>query len=225
MTRQLQRGYVAGAALSARVAVLAAGTVIAAAAALAACTSAPATAPLPQPTRQVRVSPVAPDGSPAAGYRIASTVTGASCEPGSEAIGQAYRCVAGNRLYDPCWAARQSRPAVVCLAVPWSKTVTRLELTGSLPALPPQGTGKGEPWGVQLAGGQRCDLLQGAHSTFGGRVIDYECNPELLLLRGLDQAGSRWRARSVVSRAGGALSAGPAEEITIAWYGSPDTFR
>ena len=51
----------------------------------------------------------------------------------------------------------------------------------------PEGPGSSEPWGVELASGQRCVLLQGAHSLFAGRVIDYYCNASLSLLRGLTE--------------------------------------
>lgn len=189
---------------------------------LAACSSAPTPTALTA-TRQVHVSPVGADGSPVSGYTVTKTASRAGCEPGSEAIGQAYRCFAGNFLYDPCWAVRAGTPTVLCLAVPWSMTVIRLHVGAPLGAIPPT-PAPTEPWGVELADGQRCQLLQGAHSAFRGRVIDYLCTSRLSLLRGLSTTSAVWRAASVIETAGKQAS-GPSEQIKIAWFGSPDRYR
>ncbi len=177
-------------------------------------------------TQRVRVSPVTAAGAQAGRFRIASTAANAMCEPGSEAIGQAYRCFAGNAIYDPCWAEKATTPTVLCLPYPWSRSEVRLRVRGTLGAIPGQGgPGLGEPWGLALAGGQRCLLAQGAHTEFAGRVIDYFCSAKLWLLRGLTESGPVWRASSVIASAHGKLSRGPAEEIRIAWFGRPDAFR
>jgi len=190
---------------------------------LAACGSA---APHPAAltaTRQVHVSPVGPDGSALSGFRTTQTVADASCEAGSEAIGRAYRCFAGNFVYDPCWAERAGTPTVLCLPFPWSVADIRLEVGAPLSAIPAE-PGTSEPWGVELADGQRCVLLQGAHSLFAGRVIDYYCNAQLSLLRGLNQTGPVWRAAGVTGAAGN-QALGPSEQIRIVWFGSPDSYH
>ena len=193
---------------------------------LAACGSAPGRPAGLTATRQVHVSPVGPDGSPVRGFRTIKTASHAGCEPGSEAIGRAYRCFAGNFLYDPCWAERGGTPAVLCLAFPWSVTDIRLDLSAPLSAIPVAAgpAAPAEPWGLELAGGQRCVLLQGAHSVFDGRVIDYYCSPRLSLLRGLLESGAIWRAASVIVVAG-KQALGPSEQIKTAWYGRPDSYR
>jgi hypothetical protein len=170
-------------------------------------------------TRQVHVSPVSQDGAPIQGFAATTTVANASCEPGSEAIGQAYRCVAGNAIYDPCWAERAATPTVLCLAHPWSVTAIRLKVDAALGSIPPAAAS--EPWGVELANGQRCELFQGAHSLFDGRVIDYYCTSGLSLLRGLTTSSAVWRAASVTTT-GSNQALGPREQIRIAWYGSQD---
>ncbi len=194
-----------------------------AAAVLAACGAAPARPAALTATRQIHVSPVGADGSPVRGYRTVATVAGANCESGSEAIGRAYRCFAGSSLYDPCWAVRVGTPTVLCLGYPWSVAVVRLAVGAPLSAISAE-PGVGEPWGVELANGQRCLLLQGAHSLLAGRVIDYYCNAQLSLLRGLTRTAPVWRAASVTGAAG-KQALGPSEQIRIAWFGSPDTYR
>jgi hypothetical protein len=188
---------------------------------LAACASSPAQPAGPATTQQLRVAPVTAGGQPAEGYRVASTQDHANCEPGSEAIGQAYRCFAGNTVYDPCWAQKATTPTALCLPYPWSRTDVRLLVSAPLGAIPNEGgAGLGEPWGVELADGQRCVLAQGAHGEFDGHVIDYYCNAGLSLLRGLDESGPVWHASSVTTTSG-QQARGPAEAIRIAWFGRP----
>lgn len=171
-------------------------------------------------TQTVHVSPVTRAGAAVEGYRVTSRASDASCEPGSEAIGEGYRCSAGNYLYDPCWAEKTATPTVLCLAEPWLRTVAQLQLNAALPAIPHANGGSVEPWGLQLADGNRCLLAQGAHNAFDGTVLDYYCTSRLALLRGLNRTRTTWTARSVVDTHG-KLSRGPTEKIEIAWYGSP----
>lgn len=195
---------------------------------IAGCGSSPATVPVrgggAAPTRQVHVSPVTSAGVAVPGYRVTSRASGASCSPGSEAIGQAYRCFAGNAVYDPCWPAKTSSPTVLCVADPWLRTAAELKVSSALGAIPATGTNASEPWGVQLVSGQRCVLAQGAHNEFSGQVVDYYCTPGLALLRGLNRKPATWTAHSVLTKAG-KLAVGPVEQIQIAWYGSPARYH
>jgi hypothetical protein len=174
-------------------------------------------------TLKVYVSPVTSAGSPAGGYQVTSRASDASCEAGSEAIGEGYRCSAGNYIYDPCWAEKAAKPTVLCLAEPWLHTVAELRLNSALPSIPREHGGRIEPWGVQLADGNRCGLVQGAHNPFDGTVLDYYGTTGLALLRGLNYRRTTWAARSALDRHG-KLADGPTEKIEIAWYGSPARF-
>ena len=186
---------------------------------LSACGSASPAASAPPKTKIVYVSPVTPAGAPAGQYRITSTATSATCIPGSEAIGQAYRCFAGNFIHDPCWPVKNAAVSVLCLAYPWSHAATRLTVKSPLAAIPSE-RGIGEPWGVQLADGKRCALIQGAHPVFARHVIDYYCSSSFFLLRGLDKTSLSWLAHSVTSSSGH-MAIGPAEKIVLAWFGRP----
>jgi hypothetical protein len=224
MASVLSRARPSGAAPPLGAAFRAAAAAAITAGVIAGCGSAPATVAVggsgAAPTRQVHVSPVTGAGVAVRGYRVISRASGASCEPGSEAIGQAYRCFAGNVVYDPCWPAKAASPTVLCVADPWLRTAAELKVSSALGAIPATGANAGEPWGVQLASGQRCVLAQGAHNEFSGQVIDYYCTPGLALLRGLNRKPATWTARSVLTKAG-RLVRGPAEQIQIAWYGNP----
>ena len=116
-------------------------------------------------TRQVYVAPVTSAGRPVAAYSVTSRASDAYCEAGSEAIGEGYRCSAGNYLYDPCCPVKAAKPTVLCLAQPWLHTVAELRLGSALPTIPREHGASIEPWGVQLANGNRCELAQGAHTV------------------------------------------------------------
>ena len=200
----------------------------AAAAVVAGCGSAaPATVSVQDAphTQKVYVRPVTSTGAAVRGYRVTSHAAGAQCSAGSEAIGLAYRCFAGNGVYDPCWAQKAPAPTVLCVPDPWARTAAQLRVAAPLTAIPrADAGGVADPWGVQLSGGQRCVLAQGAHNAFRGQVIDYYCPSGLSLLRGFDHKAATWTARSVVDKSG-KLANGPLEKITIAWYGRPAQFR
>ena len=174
----------------------------------------------PAPTQKIYVSAVDSQGILAAGLQVTSTAGHASCEPGSEAIGLAYRCFAANGVHDPCWAGAQAAaPSVLCLRSPWSGNVTKLAVNGKLAPL--RGSaGNVPPWGLQLTDGQKCLLVQGTHDSFDGRAVDYYCNSGEVVLHGLNTTGAQWRAQTAFDT-GGQYSMGHAKGITVAWFGVP----
>ena len=98
------------------------------------------------------------------------------CVPGSDSVGDAYRCFSGNGIHDPCWAddGSPSTPTVVCQQEPWDTSVTQFTVPSGLEPfdqnLP---IDRNYPWGVQLTDGERCIALQGAHDNYDGSVVDY----------------------------------------------------
>jgi hypothetical protein len=85
-----------------------------------------------------------------------------------------------------------------------------------------------EPWGVELASGERCTAEQGAHDEFGGRVVDYSCErkgraDDRVLLRGINRSRRRWSIGSAIfEQRSGRYERGPRLTITTAWYALPD---
>jgi len=153
---------------------------------------------------------------------------------GSDSAGNLYRCAAGRVIYDPCWRDEEnpSSPAVLCQVQPWDKSVIRLRLGGKLePVLGrPRDPGAGAPWGLQLASGERCVAVQGAHEvTSGGRAFDYYClsragkPDQRALLRGFDRSRPRWRVTSTTydSRRG-SLEPGRAIGVVKVWYAAQE---
>ena len=113
------------------------------------------------------------DGSltvPVAGHQRGTCFTASIAAPGSSA----YRCFAGNRILDPCFAAPgTSHPhTLACVATPWAPA-TLLRLHGSLPHAKPVGPVR--PWAAELAGGLRCVASTGTVPSVAGISLGYTC--------------------------------------------------
>lgn len=172
------------------------------------------------------VTPFTRDGHLRPGLRVTLTVAG-SCRPGSDALpNNVYRCGALNSIVDPCWRdVRAASPQVVCLLVPWARTVIRLRLAAPLGPSSGETDLKAEPWGITLRSGARCRAFQGAHDTVTGRegspVIDYYCGKTIALVRGIDRSHPVWTIRAAritnnLSRPYVLIGRVP---IATAWYG------
>jgi pimeloyl-ACP methyl ester carboxylesterase len=183
---------------------------------------------LTAPTRIVDLAPVEANGLPEPGDAITDRGA-AQCEAGSDSAGQAYRCFAGNGIYDPCWLDNgdPAQSTVLCQEEPWSTQTIRLTVpAGGLPSFlgPAQRIDLGFPWGVQLSDGERCIAEQGSHGTFEGKVVDYACGTSYdhVLLRPLTRAAPQWTYQSAFCGASGSCAPGPLEHVAIAWYANPD---
>jgi hypothetical protein len=129
-------------------------------------------------------------------------VRGGRCDIGYTYVGEiAYRCDAGEYLYNACWREGPNPTEfVICTGTPWQKMVTRLRSKHLLlyPGVTyePAAT---YPWAIELTDGNRCVVLQGAHSSVPDRgrsyTIDYLCRPgPLVLMREGIRRGRVWQA-------------------------------
>ena len=183
---------------------------------------------LPSGTITADMAPVNADGQPAAGYTITDGGTAQSCEAGSDVAPQAYRCFAGNDVYDPCWLdnADATQDSVLCQPDPGEASAVRFTVaSGGLPAFlgAPQPVNPTFPWGVRLADGEDCAAVQGTHDIDNGKIVDYACGSdyEHVLLRPVHRAASLWTFQSAYSHGTG-YRPGPVEDVTTAWYAVPD---
>jgi hypothetical protein len=189
-----------------------------------------------QATEVLSVEPVDANYQPIAGLAIRDRGSASSCGAGSDSVSNAYRCFSGNGVYDPCWTDNSdpAAAAVLCLLRPWEKQATRftLEQGGLQPFYtPPIPNSALQPWGVELATGERCIAAQGAHDTVNGghRVVDYGCvnksgrRDDRVLLRGIERNRPRWRiATAFYNRRTGRYKLGAKIFIDTAWYAIPD---
>lgn len=109
---------------------------------------------------------------------VAARRTG-SCFSTSVAVprADAYRCLAGNSIEDPCFASpvATSPPTVACVPAPWDEA-TVLTVTGTLPAASGVRLAD-DPWALQLANGARCVASTGTVPSVGAMSLNYVCGP------------------------------------------------
>lgn len=114
-----------------------------------------------------------------------------------------YRCFFGNYVIDPCWAADyNSTPTrtVLCMPLPWSRDVVRLDTNGLPRPSGPVGHDLGSPWGVQLASGEKCGAVQ-PDREYRGRVVDHLCDMKsrLVLLGRIHRSREPWAFDSAIA--------------------------
>jgi len=108
----------------------------------------------------------------------------------------AWRCIADNSIYDPCFNIPGNSQAVICDASPLSgSTGFKLNLTESLPARGSVSPVK-SAWAFELADGTKCIFMGGATASFEGERVNYSCSDGWVILGEL-QEGQVWTARKV----------------------------
>jgi len=90
----------------------------------------------------------------------------------------AWHCMAGSEVYDPCFSSPKASGVVLCVTAPWRKSGVKVRLQRPLPK-PSSKSGapsaKDQPWALQLYSGQTCLLTSGAAVVVGGQSLDYTC--------------------------------------------------
>jgi hypothetical protein len=114
--------------------------------------------------------------------------------------GDAWRCLAGNEIFDPCFAFG---PAVVCGVNPATdKQGFRLVLDKPLPSTPTMTAEANTGWLIQLANGTICNRATGARGMVDGQMTTYYCtskNPDdSAAVLGELKTGTVWTAEVVV---------------------------
>jgi hypothetical protein len=106
----------------------------------------------------------------------------------------AYRCMQGNAIHDPCFAATAHSRSVACFIDPWHPVVM-LTLNRALPAHPPAAR-NALPWVIETTDGRRCVFLTGATAPMGGERINYGCIGGSYLIGSPDRRNPLWTIRS-----------------------------
>ncbi|HEY9845053.1 MAG TPA: hypothetical protein V6D03_02550 [Candidatus Caenarcaniphilales bacterium] len=133
-----------------------------------------------QPSRsatQIRIFTPFNTGGLNIGLAVTDRAQG-TCMGGSLAAAtrpDAWRCSAGNRIYDPCFEnTLGNRNVLACAEPPWTANVVLLRLTAPLPTNNNRADrSKTLPWALELANGQRCTLLTGATGLIAGMRVNY----------------------------------------------------
>jgi serine/threonine-protein kinase len=141
--------------------------------------------------------PFAPNGKVNSALTVARTVDG-KCFAGSiaDARADAWRCLAGNTLLDPCFQnPLGSTDEVGCISDPTKPELTLLKLKSPLP-VESGNTGKGIPgnWVIQLEDGHICTMITGTSGSVFNKRINYQCNGNLVVVGNLDRSQAVWVA-------------------------------
>jgi hypothetical protein len=142
-----------------------------------------------------------------AGLTVTANVSGVC---GSESLmtpgrPDAWDCLGDdNQVYDPCFenpfAATSSADApgeVACMTSPFVDEVVLLTLDAPLDRekeVAPDADAESWnlPWGLELAGGERCLLLANIEVVLAGEAVHYECADGGTILGGVDRRQPLW---------------------------------
>lgn len=137
------------------------------------------------------------------GFTIYHTVAGNCWEHSlSTDRPDAWRCMAGNSIYDPCFSGSPHNDEVACADEPFSKSVVIMTLKGKpkfgdmpiVNGLQP----KGEPWAIQLTDGDKCSFSTGATDVADGERLNYECKGDKWLIGSTKRTTQPWTIGSIV---------------------------
>jgi len=159
-----------------------------------------------------------PTGVLRPGLKTLGTASG-SCLGSSDSVmaSDAFRCNAGNLIYDPCFGPPGPGTAVIvaCFQAPWDGAEL-LRLTSPLPAVStPVATALAGPWALELNSGLHCIQANGALPAVGGDIMFYTCDPSNNGLAGdLDTSVEPWTAKYAPSAHAGLET----QPVRMAWY-------
>lgn len=146
---------------------------------------------------QVRIfKPFNPNGDLVVGLAVTGKIEGSCWTESLAAPGRpdAWRCMAGNTIYDPCFASLAGSE-LACAQEPWAANAVLLTLHSPLPerTAPTGPLLTGLPWALELENGRRCTLLTGATTGIAGMRLNYGCTGDTYAVGDIDRSLPRWR--------------------------------
>jgi hypothetical protein len=130
----------------------------------------------------------------------------------------AWRCITGNIILDPCFDSAARDPnIVVCADSPWAHSAVLLRLTEPLPVA--AGNAGWEhpelPWALELANRDRCVVASGATFMVAGLRANYACATGAWVIGEVDRRRPPWSVFYLRSRDSSVLQA---VGVRVAWY-------
>jgi hypothetical protein len=174
----------------------------------------------PAPETGVRLlTPFGPGRTLQRGAVVTERVDGRCFAPSIAVEGRpdAWRCMSGNRIMDPCFEGwRDGATVLACARAPWAPSVALLTLTEPLPDAPrPGAVGlDARPWALELADGSRCTFLTGATSAVAGLRVNYGCEGGAWIVGDVDRRSPVWKAWVITEDGAVAERRG----VRTAWY-------
>jgi hypothetical protein len=147
-------------------------------------------------------SPWTSSGKMRPDFHVVETVSG-NCwtDSLSTSRGDAYRCMAGDSIYDPCFAPAGHPHAVAYSADPFAKRVVLFTLKKPLPSAPNPTTQwlqpHNQPWGLVLTNAEKCVFETGATDAVHDERLNYQCKDPRWIVGTVDHSTPLWTAQSV----------------------------
>jgi hypothetical protein len=108
----------------------------------------------------------------------------------------AWRCMAGNGLMDPCYQRIMGDEKQLACPVggPWPANVVLLTLTQPLPQEDRKEPSRDSvlPWALELVNGQKCTQFTGATAPVAGMRINYGCPGGFTVVGDIDRSQPIW---------------------------------
>jgi hypothetical protein len=160
------------------------------------------------------------DGKQLAKNLVVDSKVSGSCWTGSIAMSgrsDAWRCMVGNDISDPCYAGYLSTDHVAVCGGPFSLRVVVIKLTAPLSASDanqPTGT-RGDPSALELGDGSRCEMITGATNAVDGMRLNYGCYGNKESVYGdPDRSSTPWKVH-VLSTGGSKMRL---VNVRLAWF-------
>jgi len=146
------------------------------------------------PTESILYQPWDFSGKVAGDLHIVSRVTGYCWEQSIAAPRlDAYRCMQGNYIHDPCFGDPNGPSNQVVCSYPSPESVTVMQLTKPLPGGPyAPTTSLANPWLVTLADGTPCVSFTGLPLSASGLWLHYTCSNGDLLYGKINKTNQIW---------------------------------
>lgn len=157
------------------------------------------------------------NGSGHPAIRILATVHG-RCNGASAAIDRndAWRCMSGNIIYDPCFSSPKARGFVLCVGAPWRHAGVKLRFTGHLTlghGGPPSTSVL--PWAIQTTAGAKCVIDTGATNAIHDVRANYYCSASNWLWGSPSRRSEPW---TILSAPENARTLRHRVTIKVAWF-------
>jgi hypothetical protein len=139
------------------------------------------------------------------------------CNGGAISTGRAdaWRCFAGNFIYDPCFSSSKATGIVLCPLIAGKGSVTEIKLKQPLPT----GFGnkgkpstKGLPWAIKTVSGLKCTLITGASNVVNHMRANYFCSHGPTLWGAPSRSHEPWTIRTGQTKPTGTT------QIRTAWF-------
>lgn len=118
------------------------------------------------------------------------------CAQQSELIKRedAWRCVAENKVYDPCFMQPGSNVNVVCPESPWANQAVQITVSSPLDNKQYQTLDMSRtfPWAIELTSGDKCQAID-TKEEYDGLPIRYRCGKQTELIGHVQRCEGMWK--------------------------------